>query len=499
MAIRVLWRKLGVSGIGSACVALAGCAILEPRPAAVAVSDAPAAATNAAAATETGLTHAPPETGYDWDVLGRMAAAHSSEAKALLLDAQAERHQTAVDTAWRNPQLRLGHHDGEEDETSPGRTGMQTFPDEVNMPSRPFSRYRETGDRSFDGYTVGLRVYVANPFVNRWLRKRGDASARAVEAEADEEAYAIFCEVRTLCLEAEMLREEISLLEQMAALRLALRDYRKEQADAGVVNALDLIRSETKWVSLRSEIREKKIARQQIVRQIALLAQVPAEQVRLRPPDFSRLIDPARLEVSALTDLAFMRRPDLLRATREREAAEHGVKAAKAGQIPWFEYVEGTYEEESATSTSREQYFSGHDTSHQDETEWQVRVAVTLPVFNWLGDEVKRSRAELAAAEMRAAGVESKIRAEVDGVLADFLSARQERDQLAAESLRVQASMAKQIETLAKESTVKHEEVLAAQEELVAYRRFCMKADREYLRMVQFLETVSGGSLAAER
>lgn len=496
MAKQVFRRKLGVCGIGSACLALAGCANFGHESEKPGRSEAPSG-TNVV--VESVVTHAPPEEGYDWDVLARMAAANCAEAKALLLDAQGERHQTAVDTAWRNPQLRFGHHEGEEDEISPGRTGMQTFPDEVNMPSRPFTRYRETGERSFDGDTVGLRVYTANPFVNRWLRRRGEASARAIEAEADEEAYAIFCEVRTLCLEAEMLNEEISLLEQMAALRKEVRDYRKEQADAGVANALDLIRSETRWVSLRSEIREKQIARQQLVRQIALLAKVPAGQVRLRPPEFSRLIDPARLEVSALTDLAFLRRPDLLRATREKEAAQHGVKAAKAGHIPWLEYIEGTYEEESAEGTSSEQYLSGYDTTSQDETEWQVRVAVTLPVFNWLGDEVKRSRSELAAAETRAEGVEDKIRSEVSGVLADFLSAREARDQLSEERQRVQATMTKQIDALAKEATVKYEEVLSAREELVAYRRFCMKAEREYLRMAQFLETVSGGSLAAER
>ncbi len=496
MAKQVFWRKLGVCGIGSACLVLAGCANFAKESE---TFQPPPSSSETNTVVVSAVTNAPPDGGYDWDVLARMAAANCNEAKALLLDARGERYQTAVDTAWRNPQLRLGHHEGDEDEVSPERRGMQTFPDEVNMPSRPFTRYRQTGDSSFDGDTLGLRVYMANPFVNRWLRKRGEASAKVIEAEADEEAYAVFCEVRTLCLEAQMLQEEIALLEQMATLRRELRDYRKEQADAGVANALDLIRSETRWVSLRSEIREKQLARQQIIRQIALLAKVPAEQVCLRPPDFSRLIDPARLEVSALTDMAFLRRPDLLRVTRQKEAAQHGVKAAKAGHIPWLEYVEGTYEEESATGTSTEQYFSGHDTTSQDQTEWQVRVAITLPVFNWLGDEVKRSRSELAAAEMRADGVETKIRAEVGGVLADFLSAREARDQITEERQRVQETVTKQIDALAKESTVKYEEVLSAREELLAYRRFCLKAEREYLRMVQFLETVSGGSLAAER
>jgi len=37
---------------------------------------------------------------------------------------------------------------------------------------------------------------------------------------------------------------------------------------------------------------------------------------------------------------------------------------------------------------------------------------------------------------------------------------------------------------------------LAAHEELIAYRRVCLRAEREWLLMTQYLETVSGGPLA---
>ncbi len=441
-------------------------------------------------------TNRPPAGGYAWDTLARMAAANCSAAKALLLEAQAERYQTAVDAGWRNPQLRVGHAWGDENEFSPGRTGLRTYPDEVNQPTRPFTKYRETEDRTFASDSVGLRVYTVNPFVNRWLRKRGSATARALEAQSKEEAYAVFCEVRTLCLEADLLREEIALLEQMAEVRVQIRDVRNEQANAGVTSPLDLIREETRLASLRCEIRERGNARQRLVRRIAVLAGIPVEQVKLCSREPAKPVAETCLDPAVLSDLAFMRRPDLMRLEREKEAAEHGVKAARAGQLPWFEYVEGSYSEEDGSTYQYEEYDSGHDYTSRNQTEWQIRIAVTIPVFNWLGDEVKLSRTQLAAAETRVQGLYETIRAEIDGVLEDYRSALGERNRLADECERLCRTMTARINALAREPAIKREDVLAAHEELIAYRRVCLRAEREWLLMTQYLETVSGGPLA---
>jgi outer membrane protein TolC len=405
------------------------------------------------------------------------------------------RYQTAVDTGWRNPQLKVGRQWGNEQEDSPGRTGIRTFPDEVNMPRRPFSRYAQWGDSSFEGDIIGLRVYATNPFVNRWLRRSGAASARATEAESKEAAYAVFCEVRSLCLEAEMVREESALLEQMVGLREQACGIRREQSEAGVVSALELIRTETRLASLRAEIREKQASRQQLLRQIAVLARIPVEQVRLRPTDFKQQVNTNYLTEAALTDLAFLRRPDLARAQCQKEAAAYSLSAAKAGLIPWLEYVEGSYESEQVNANSYEQYYTGFDTTRQDATEWQMRAAVTVPIFNWLGDEVRLTRKQLAAAETREQGLYERIRREVCGVLEDYQSVRAEREQVAGESECLRKTMTERIDALASEPTVRREDVLAAREELLGYVRVCMKVEREHLRLAQYLETVSGGSL----
>jgi outer membrane protein TolC len=464
---------------------LAGCASVETQG--VKVPDtATATPTHTLSVKEAAVPTPCPEAGYEWDELARLAASNLKEAQALLLDAEAVRHQTAVDTGWRNPQLKSGQHWGDEDAETSERTGAQ-----------PFSGSREWSDREVDGSMAGLRIYTANPFVNRWLRKRGSAEARAKEAEAKEAGYAIYCEVRSLCFEAAALDEELSLLEQKVRLREQACEIRREQTEAGVASALELIRAEMRLESLRAEIREKRARRLQFVRQIALLAGLPAGQVRLRPPDYARQVASNTLDEAVLTDLAFLRRPDLARVQLEKDAARYGVDAAKAGQIPWFEYVEGNYEVEHSESSSYERDLAGHDRTEKDETEWQIRVAMTLPVFNWLGDEVRLTRAQLAAAEMREQGLYDRIRREVCGVLEDYRTVRAERDRIAVECERLKSAMTARIDALANEPTVRREDVLEAREELIEYVRVCMKVERECLRQTHYLETVSGGSLPA--
>lgn len=486
-------------GLGCAALGLiAGCASVKRS-----APDAPVPApvdTNAVAAASAVTSYPPPpEGGYAWEDLARLAATNCTEAKVLMLEADAERAQAAVDTGWRNPQLRLGQSWGDEDHETPGRSGYKTYPQEYGSPSRPFTENGKWSDRDFDSYTVGLRAYIANPFVNRWLRRRGASAAKAVEAASDEAQYAVFCEVKSLCLEAEALREEIELLEQMAQLREQVRDARNEQVQAKVAGVLDQIRAETRLATLRSEIRERQMVRQQMVRRIAVLTGLPAEQLRLRAPAFGATVDAAYLSAAALTDLAFARRPDLQKALHEKEAAAHGVKAAQAGQVPWFEYVEGTYQDGSGHTDSYEANVSGHDRTSEDQTEWQARVAVTIPVFNWLGDELRLNRTKLSAAETRVQGLYDDIRREVEGALVDYSGARGERNRIADECSRLCQTISAQLDAVANETTVRREDVWEAREELLGYRRVCMKAEHEYLRLTQYLETVSGGSLAPAR
>jgi outer membrane protein TolC len=449
----------------------AGCTSLAAPASMAVVGEIPAA-------EETAPFPAPPREGYAWDELARRAAERSEEAKALQLEALVEQHQVAVDTAWRDPQLRLGSRQGDADKETLGQTP------------------REWETRSSDAYEVGLRIFVGNPFVNTWLRKKGAALAQAKEAASQETAYAVFCEVRSLCLEAATLHEEIGLLEQIATLRTQARDIRSRQAAAGVAGAMDLVQAVTRVAAIRSDLRDKEAEYQQFVRRIAILADVPADQIRLRPPAAEPLPDVAATDVATLADLACARRPDLVRVRQEQAAAQNGVGAAQAGLLPWLDYVEGAYEDENTQASAYQENRTGFGQTDQDSSEWQLRLAVNIPIFDWDGREIRLSRAKLAAAAARADALRGKIRAEVAGARDDALRARIERDRIAEESQRVLAVMNAKIDELAQAPSIKQEDLLATREDVAAYARILLRADRECRRRGQALESAVGGPLA---
>ncbi len=480
------------------CAALGACGLLGAAAGCAGPAAPPAGDSfrEVSAAEEAAPMPAPPAAGYAWDDLARRAAERGGEARALLLEAGAERRQAEVDTAWRAPQLRLGSRQGEADRETPGRLALRSDPLLPGVPAEPDMRPGEWESRSSDAYEVGLRVFISNPFVNRWLRKSGESAAQAKEAGSREAAYALACEVRSLCLEAASLREEIGVLEQIEAFRTQLRDIRSRQAAAGVAGALDLIRTVTRAAAIRSDLREKEAEHRQLVRRISLLADVPAEQIRLRPPAAENLPDAAVWAPGELVDLALSWRPDLARAEREQDAARHAVAAAKAGLLPWFDYVEGSYEGESTRSTAYEDYTTGYDAIDQDSTEWQLRLAVNIPIFAWDGKGVRLAQARLAAGAARAQALRAQIRTEIAGVRKDYLRACAERDRLAAECQQVRDVMTAKIDALAQESAVKQEDLLAAREEIADYGRILLRADLECRRLALELESVVGGPLA---
>lgn len=430
---------------------------------------------------------------WNWDALAHMAAARSIEARALLLDAQAERHKSAVDTGWRNPRLKLGTWSGDVDESTPARTGWRTYTEEVNNPRRQFWRYGDWEDRSYDGSSIGMRVFLANPFVNRWLRRQGEASAQALEKEAEEESYAIFCEVRTLCLECEILREETELLKNMLELRLAARQLASEQMEAGIITPARMIRAETRLAMLRSELNSKQLAWWQTMRQISLLAGVPQDGLKLENKPHIAINDFSKFDSATLASIAFARRPDLARLEKEQEAAKFAVKAAHAAQIPWFEYIEGVYQTERSKSTAYENNYTGFDYTSRDSNEWQLRTAITIPIFNWLGDEIKLTSVSLKAAQERLSGQYAWVSEEINSVLFNFQIATTDWQRLQDESRQLMENMDRRIATLEQMPATKREEILDAREELLAYQRVCLKTDRDYRFMLQCLETITGG------
>lgn len=442
----------------------------------------------AAVAATNAVPRAAHPDGWSWDELARLAGARADRAKVELLKAAAKRQSVEEGLAWKDPQLRLGHTWTD--------THDRTWDGNLDQPlaSRP-----ENGDG--ETWTAGVRFYVSNPFVNRQLRRQGDKAVEAREARAQAEAYAVYCEVKTLCLDEAFAAREEKLRREELALVETIRNVNAARLERGVAKSpLDALKAEIARERTLLQIEETVQMRARTRAQIAFLAGVPERGLRIRytPPE----PPPTNAVYGAvLVETAFARRPDLARALAEYEAAQAGVGAAKAAHIPWFDFVEGSY----AHQTSDEVNWGGEKIdgvryarrgrSRGHDDDWQVRLAMTVPLFTWFGDSVKRSKLVVEAADVRVQALRAAIENEIGTALAAFRAADARFVHLSDEGSAFLAKMERRLETCAAEATIPPEEVARARLELLGYRRMKALSERDWIRGILLLESVSGGVL----
>lgn len=436
-----------------------------------------------------------PQDGFEWDSVAHLAAGSSAAAEALMQEAVVQRRKAAVDTAWRNPQLRGTFGWSDEDDKTPGRSGMRTYYGETDTPSRPFTNYDRHSTRDVDSRTLALRFYISNPFVNYWLKKRGESAARALEAESREVAYAVFCEVRSLCLEADILREELEHAEELIVLRSGVLEERRRQAEAGLITPLEQIRAEARVEAVRLEAARVRREHQRLLRRIAQLAGLESEGFRLKPGDGTIEFRKELLNTAELVELACLRRPDLERARYEVEEAERHMRVARYEMVPWVDFLEGRIGDARSTERSYRMDYTGHDRTRREESEWQIRAALSLPLFSWLGDEVRLSRSRQALALVRERGLLDDICREVEGALYDYCSAHEELVESRVESERLSSAMQEQLALFADEPMIRGDKVYETREEVLRYMRTLRRAEHECRRLALYLESVSGGPL----
>lgn len=456
----------------SLTVALAGC-IAEKKdpPAPVWPGVFPAPAEKDGSAADAEPAHEGP---WSWEELAVRAGARADAARIEYIAAAARRLRAEEDLAWKNPELRYGHGWDRSREHRWNRGGDSDFNDEVQRG---------------DGYSssVGVRFYVPNPFVNRYVRRQANAEVRKKEALAAVEAYGVYGEVKLLCLEVLRARREIENLSVQERAWDELRKAAAESRSQGVFRSpLDVVHAENRYrrTHLKRALLESSL--DALRRRIAWLAGLPEEKLEIadampEPPE------PAALSPEALSETAFARRPDLAAAVAELEAADAGVGATKAAHIPWFRFVQATYEHDSGDASQ----YDRSDSSH--ENQFELEASLIVPVFTWTGQSVKLSKLVREQADARLKALYTSIRREIVTAYGDYrdASARVRT----TESVDFIKRLRRQIDDYAASTAADPEELCKVRIELADYRKLESDAELARFEAALRLESVTGGPL----
>lgn len=433
------------------------------------------AVTNAAVSVDAEAT-APEHNGpWTWEELAVRAGLRSDAARVRILDAAGKRLKAERDLQWKSPEVRFGYDWANGDSQ---KTERLKLPD-------PFDSGRSNGGD--DGFSIGLRFYVPNPFVNHYLHNRAGALDCAGGARAAVEAYAVYSEMKMLCFEA--VRAALGLevaSKKVAALEELCKTY-GEGLKNGVFNSpLDAIRAETRAMRARASYDRLRVESALLRRKIAFLADVPEEELDISAT-IPSLPDAKALSADRLTEIAFARRPDLAQAVAELRAADADVGAAKAENIPWFRFVEASYLQGRGWEDSY-----GKNT-RDSEGGFEIKASLYLPIFTWMGKSVSLAESVRNLADARLKTLRASIREEVSFALDDYLRAMNRIDSKASVDFEVE--MEKRIRDYASTANARAGEAAKAKQELLEYREGRELADMMKVEALLRLESVIGGPL----
>lgn len=410
--------------------------------------------------------------------LALRAGQRSQAMKEGALDAMIARLKADADTAWRDPEFRY--------------SGAWSDDSEIGGSWSPF----EAGDNdrkssSQQSHRFSARIYIPNPFINRYLSCKGDANVRRSEAKAECDAFAIYCEVKLLCNEERRLARELTFLSDRAKALATAHDIAvAEDANHVARSPYELIRAESKFRRGQIDVSEAEYRLRQVRSRIAMLADVPLDGLEIAAP-YSEPLTDEHLAEDRLVELAFARRPDLARAVAEYDAAVAEAGAARAANIPWFRFVEAGYRfqdsDESSVSSGLDRYRLSDSTGNGQD--FNVEVAITVPLFTWCGNSVKLTNRMRELADDRVRSLRESIRREVSDAVAVYRLAESgvNRDDGAFVK-----EMFDRIEGAAEENA-ETAESCKAKIELLDYTRFINDAVAARREALLNLETVIGG------
>lgn len=428
------------------------------------------------AVDETASAHVGP---WKWEELAVRAGERSDATRVAFIEAAVRRLRAEEDLGWKDPEFRWGLDNGHS-----RQHGLEGNIDPLS--SKDSHRYSHDYSNSY-----GIRLYVPNPFVERYARAKIEGDIRKEDMRAAVEAYEIYCEVKMLCYEVVRGKNELRHLQEQSKAWDDLRKACQASYESGVfASPLDAIRSETKFAKAKVKISSAMSEIDALTRRIAWLAGVNPEGLEIEdtlPP----LPEPEELSIEQLTEIAFARRPDLAAAIAEVDQAEAGVKEARMAMLPWLKFVECAYQR--SISSDNDWEYSKHGASRESGDEWSLQLAITVPIFTWAGKSLAFSKTVRERANARLNALYSSIRNEIATAYTDYVecSSRLKED----ETKEFVDRMTRRIEEYNASEAAKAEETSKAYEELIDYKLLHTQVHLMQIESALRLESVIGGPL----
>ncbi len=321
-----------------------------------------------------------------------------------------------------------------------------------------------------------------------WGRIRRQSEAARFDLQGREEdrratVVSLVSSVVTAYLELRELDQNLALAEQTLASRQSTLNLSRQRFAQGVISELDVRQFEAEVAAPAANLADFARQRSEKEHQLSqLLGQEPGPIARGAPLD--RTVQAVTVPDSLPGDL-LVRRPDVLQAQRDWQAATARIGVAAGNRLPRFS-VTGQY------GTQRPDFDKLFGSNAEIYT---LQGGISIPLFTG-GRLINEQRAAQARAEQAKARYEQTVLSALREASDALVGLRLSRDQLAAQETQAQAlRRAFALAERRYESGVSsYLEVLDAQRGLFSAELGLVQVERQYLNAtVQLYKALGGG------
>jgi outer membrane protein TolC len=397
-------------------------------------------------------------------------------------DVRVARAEARVAGDGRDPELRGGYSDGDEDQTS------SQFGVETNLVPATGLRYLAATNSSYgtqstdsERYSVALRFFPRNPWERGAAVSAGRARWHAAEARLRQFAVDVALETCRMYEVLRFMSADVANIEEIAAIQRDLVAQTDELARAGRITASESLRARQRYLAAVSDLsrgrRDLEDAR------LALARWLNVGTGEVNPVmDWAPALPDTNLLAGAsdpLTYAALSNRADVAALGWDTRAAWHAYREARAMLWPWFSYVQPGYawsdQSSSGGSTSREtdltagsqRLGSTYRTQDSESEEWRIDAGITLPVFSWIGHEDDLRKAEYEKAQAAEARAVLDLPGRVESQVAKVRLIEAQSREYGRETEAVTAELTRLLADTAETADIAPEDRARVREELV--------------------------------
>ncbi len=300
----------------------------------------------------------------------------------------------------------------------PGKTALQIAQLQQDSPTvwkDPEARF-ETSLNSEENYVdPSLRFYVPHPWLVRAGAQERAARTDAASANHQTAEATTVAEVYLLYREFQCLEKEIFLADRLAEIKKELFVLAEQQVAAAMKTSGKALLS--RWELREAERKVRTLRRERDGLKNRLASRTGLDPNAIQLPALELPENFLTPDSGAILRAATGQRPDLRRLQAELKEADAHVKLARAESVPWLNHVQTGY--------------SGRS------DEWDVQVAVNIPIFSLRSSKKRVAIAEralrqtiLSVSEQAAAAQVREALDRLDGSAAEWAAHRAEQNEL---------------------------------------------------------------------